>query len=137
MGHFLGGKKEDMGFTLLFFRCKCLMLHCPVIPTLCFPTQRALISSAFGNTGKKIPYRQEMEGAGLSYLLLRRIGRRSSQIPSYLMSGSTFSGMPCKKPYEQSHWRCLPDANGCSFTRLLHKRIQITRLNPGKDCWAG
>lgn len=54
------------------------------------------ISSTCGNMGKKIPYRQEMEGTGLSSLLLSRMERRPPQIPSYLIPCSTFSGTPGK-----------------------------------------
>lgn len=32
-------------------------------------------------------------------------------------------------------WRCLPDATGCAFPRLLRNCIQISHLGPGRGLW--
>lgn len=129
-------KTQDLHFNSSLVRfCYCIVL---LSPSLYFPIKWGLILSACGNTGEKIPYRQEIqtEEAAFSSLLLSKMERRPPQIPSYLIPCSMFSGTPRQNHKNNSYWRCLPDANGHTFARLLCKHIQITHLGPGKGLWA-
>lgn len=87
-------KTQDLHFNSSPVRfCYCIVL---LSPSLYFPIKWGLILSACGNTGEKIPYRQEIqtEEAGFSSLLLSKTERRPPQIPSYLIPCSMFSGTP-------------------------------------------